>query len=152
MFGIVEDVLKKGLALDPSGVAGFVFTLSKPDNKEFIIELNTDNQLFEGVNADGVLLSSIGGSYSNTTIRIKQGKGQPIDRVTLKDTGEFYESFTVNITTSGIEIQANTIKDDDDLQDRWGGELLGLTDSSVDLLVERILDDFVDWLINELFE
>ena len=102
--------------------------------KDFILELNTQTQLYDqGVGSDG---NSIG-KYSNYTINIKKEKGQPTDRVTLKDTGEFYKSFRVRWIASGngmIQITANTMKEDTDLLVAWGKEILGLNEDSLSQL------------------
>lgn len=111
------------------------------ENKEFtdlIIELNTRKQLFEkGVDSTGRNLEDIGGFYSFETVEIKREKGQPTDRVTLNDTGDFYNSFRVFFNNSGFVITADTIKDTDNLIERWGADILGLTDESLSLLREK---------------
>lgn len=102
--------------------------------RELIVSLNTWDQLYEkGQNREGKLLSSIGGNYTITTMRISQDKGQPkrsIYHIDLFDTGEFYKSFHVELRGKDIAIIANTIKDDTDLIDDWGREIIGLTEEN----------------------
>lgn len=108
---------------------------------DFIIELNTKNQLFnKGVNANGVELQVIGGKYSEVTLALHPEKRQGI--IDLYDTGQFYESFKVYLDSqSDLTIEANTIKTDfdgsTDLIDRWGKEILGLNEESLSLLKPR---------------
>lgn len=102
------------------------------NNKSFtdlIIQLNTEDQLFnKGINSSGVNLERIGGYYSGKTVRIKKEKGQPVDRVTLKDTGAFYRSFEVFLDgQNNIGITAASVKDGTDILERWGENVLGLT-------------------------
>lgn len=109
--------------------------------KDLIIDLNTQKQLKErGINSMGQLLSSVGGKYSPVTIGISQAKGQPKKSeyiIDLHDTGEFYRSFRVIVSQGQIEITADTIKDDDDLIQDWGEDILGLTENNL-----QILQDF----------
>ncbi len=102
---------------------------------DYIIELNTQYQLYTlGINAKGERLDDIAGGYSPYTIEQKEKKGQPTDRVTLKDTGEFYASFRVKWLAAGdgaMQITANTIKDQTDLIKEWGKDILGLDDESL---------------------
>lgn len=48
--------------------------------------------------------------YAQRTIRVKIKKGQPTDRVTLKDTGKFYSSLYVNFDEGGFRILSNDEK------------------------------------------
>lgn len=108
------------------------------DIKDAIIYLNTEKQLYLGKNKLGQDLESIGGDYSPFTKDIKSAVGQPIDRVTLRDTGTFYESFEVHSFANYIEITANPFKDGVDLQQRWGFNIIGLNEENK------------TWLINEI--
>ena len=105
------------------------------DFMDFIIELNTKNQLYDkGVNSKGDSL----GEYSPMTKGIKQEEGQIYDHVTLNDTGAFYESFKVYLNGSNqFVISANVIKDTSDLITDWGKEILGLNEDSLKLLREK---------------
>lgn len=131
LFGRLRTVAKRASSLDYSKQMKKLF--SKVDVKDEIIRLNTQEQLFEkGENAEGVKLSQIGGEYSPTTVKIKTLKGQPVDRVTLKDRGDFYESFEVRAKSDSFEIVADTVKDTQDLRDRWSDEIIGLSSDSIE--------------------
>lgn len=53
--------------------------------QDFVINLNTQDQLYDqGINSVGIRLDSIAGGYARYTIQLKNRKGQPVDRVTLK--------------------------------------------------------------------
>jgi len=97
-----------------------VFT--KYDN--VIKETNTQEQLFnlgQDAKADSL------GSYAESTKRIKIRKRQPIDRVTLKDTGDFYDSITVTSTATEVIIETS-IEYAKWLVKRYGKEILGIQD------------------------
>ena len=108
-----------------------------PDFKALIIELNTIDQLYNhGIDSDGKKLMNERGlnAYSPKTVEIKKEKGQPTDRITLLDTGEFYASFKCKWVSDGdgeILITANTIKDETDLLVEWGQDILGLDEDSI---------------------
>jgi len=105
--------------------------------KDLIVEMNTQDQLYDkGINSQGQDLKSIGGDYSNVTKNIKSYFNQPYDRITLKDSGDFYRSFKVRVVNDTIIISADTIKDEDDLTQRWGTDILGLTQESQQKLIE----------------
>lgn len=101
------------------------------ENEGIIVEMNSEDQLFEqGIYRDGEKLDG----YSPYTIEIKGTKGQPTDRTTLRDTGDFHESFYIEFTASGFEIKARDPKTED-LKADWGVEILGLTDDNLQDLI-----------------
>jgi hypothetical protein len=108
-----------------------------------IVRLNSIEQLYnKGERADGVSL----GEYSPVTIQLKlNGQGdRRVDHVTLKDTGEFYGSMEVMPNEFGFEITADTIKENDDLIDKYGAQILGLSPENLDKLAEFITPYFVE--------
>ena len=125
-------------------------------NKEFtdlIIELNTRKQLFDkGIDSTGRTLESIGGGYSANTIEGtskylgKKDKGLPYDRITLYDSGEFYESFRVFYQSGNFVISADTIKDSTDLIREWGANILGLTDESLSLIRDKAKEIIIPYV------
>lgn len=103
--------------------------------KSNIVHYNTIDQLYnEGIDSDGRSL----GEYSPYTKEIKQKNGQPFDRITLKDTGAFYDSFKVIQTQDGLLIVANSIKEDTNLRDEFGNEIVGLTDENYNKTVKEM--------------
>lgn len=115
--------------------------------QKYILDLNREKQLFkDGINILGEKLRSdlarFGQVYSNNTINIKTEKGQPTNRVTLKDTGEFYSTFFLKTNPFDFTIEADTIKDGEDLQDRFP-DILGLAEENKNLLVIYIQDELI---------
>lgn len=143
-FGKISRLTRIILALDLDSTVYKI--TSKQKAKRLIIELNTNEQLFKGIDSTGRTLESIGGGYAPLTIEIKKSKGQPYDRVTLKDTGEFYESFDVRPFKGGFRIEADAIKEDDDLTMEWGEDIIGLTEESK----ERLVIHYRNAIIQEL--
>lgn len=114
------------------------------DNKSIqyqAIRLNRKVQLYEqGVGVDGRELRSVyaryGNVYANRTIAYKREKNQPINRVTLRDTGAFYQTFNTKLINGELFLTANTIKDGEDLQDKFG-QVVGLTTESKNELIKQ---------------
>lgn len=150
-LGRLDDMIENALNLETDKAINH--SVSKPPRQFFILELNRRRQLFfQGRDAEGKLLSSIGGKYSPFTLAEKEGN-RPVNSpslIDLFDTGAFYDSFKIVVQNDGFVIEANTIKGGDDLQDRWGSELLGLTDDSIDFLRPTIAPDVVEYTREEL--
>ena len=154
MFDAIRNIAYNAIDLDRDAI--FSAILGNKELQEYILDLNRNDQLFEkGINALGVRLDTIGGGYRPKTVKIKQGKGQPVDRVTLKDTGKFYDSFYITIGLHEFYIDADPYKQSydgeaDNLFERWGEDVLGLTDESIEKLGEFIKDELVPKVIELL--
>lgn len=113
-----------------------------------IIRLNTEDQLEE----DGI--DSLGrdlGDYSPYTKILKKLKGQRTDHITLKDTGDFYESFVAVVNNSEIIIDADGIKDDGtDLFRQYGNDIAGLTDENLQFIINEIRDGIIEYIYSIL--
>lgn len=104
------------------------------ENEAYIIDMNAENQLYEqGINNLGVNISDYM-PYSPYTIAIKEEKGQPTDRVTLRDEGDFESSFFVEAGNTQFEIKAADFKTED-LIKKYGRQILGLTDENIAKLI-----------------
>lgn len=144
------DMLERASRVDPTRV---FIQVSDGEILEFVKELNLD-QLRKGIDSNGVLLSEIGGEYADLTLELHPEKSR--FTVTLFDTGEFYESFTVRVSREGYIINSNPIKEDFGLQtnlfDRWGKDVEGLTAHSITLLVtEKLINKYVNYLKTQIF-
>lgn len=122
MFGQVKKVCKNIIKLQEGKILKDV--LRNTSLQQDIIDLNRDDQLYDkGIRADGQSL----GEYHAITIGKKIEKGQRYDHVTLKDTGEFYESFKIKNNENEIIITADAEKPDGNLAFIYGKQILGLT-------------------------
>jgi len=117
----------------------------EPAVQNFIIELNTEgqptSQLFEkGEDSKGLTL----GDYSPFTKQVKVEKGQRIDHITLKDTGDFYETFVVIPFLRGFRLRANPNKGEgDNLFDDFGEDIVGISEENLLILCEFIRPFFM---------
>jgi len=123
--------------------------------KTLVIRLNTEgettSQLYEeGEDSTGRKLEDIGGGYSPFTIEEKTRKGQPTDRVTLKDTGAFYLSFQVIPFKGGFRIIADPRKDDTNLFREWGKDIVGLNDENTQIVINFYKDAILEKINNRL--
>lgn len=100
----------------------------------FIIDANAEEQLFEqGINRLGVDIMDYR-PYTPLTIAIKKEKGQPTNRVTLRDEGDFHSSFYLEVGDEQFEIKASDFKTED-LIKKYGRQILGLTNENISELI-----------------
>ena len=126
--------------------------LSRKEFKDFIIELNTKDQLFDkNIDSKGVSLSTIGGDYSPLTLQLSDKKSA--SSINLFDTGDYYKSHTVTVSSlkaDFITIDSDPIKDEDNLFDRWGSDIVGLTEESLEKLSAKLLPELQILLLKEI--
>ncbi len=155
-WGRLTDLIKNGKGLTYSETLFFIF--SQDHIQLFAIELNTGSpnnneygQLFlHGIDVNGTPLNQIGGDYAPITKDIKQAEGLPIDRVTLYQEGDFYRSWDFIQQSDGFILRANSIKDGVDLRERWGNEIIGLTDESITRLNLEIIPEIINYILRAL--
>ena len=134
----MRKVLNQIIGLDLDQIA---LDIARTDTfKKLVISLNTEgtptSQLFElGEDSTGKKLSQIGGDYSPFTVQEKQRKGQPTDRITLKDTGDFYRTFDVIPFKGGFRIEADPQKEENNLEEEWGANIIGLNQQNIEIIV-----------------
>ena len=113
-------------------------------NRNILEDAITEDQLY-GKGEDGLGRSL--GEYSNftknfkTTIAGQLGRDTRIDHITLRDTGEFHESVKVKLTSKGILIDSQPQKEDTNLIDEFGEEILFVNDENLDGFIRPFLVD-----------
>lgn len=103
------------------------------ENIDAIIRLQID-QLDRGVTTEN---TSIQPPYAQSTIIAKIRKGQPTNRVTLKDTGDFYNSFTIEVNDDNFEIKP-TVFYAQFLLRRYS-QIIGLTEDNLKTVAETYI-------------
>jgi hypothetical protein len=144
-FDRVKKILDNAIALDENKIINQI--LSNKSFQEFIIDLNTRDQLFDkGINSLGVKLSDIGGDYAGLTLELSAAKGRPkksASSINLFDTGDYYKSHKIVLSKDSFEIVSDPIKDDSNLYDDWGKDIVGLTEENLqkvrDAVTEKII-------------
>lgn len=111
------------------------------DSSETILDANRD-QMFEGMDKNG---KEIIPEYKPMTIDIKKEKGQPTDRVTLKDTGEWHRSLFMKVEGGKVFIDSQHELTDELLAkyDRGAETILGIPKSKVTPINETIMTKFI---------
>lgn len=143
-MGKIDDLLKRVVKFNDELTSGRLVQKIIWDNEAYIIVMNAEEQLFEqGVNRLGVSIMDYA-PYSPVTIAIKEAKGQPTNRVTLRDEGDFESSFFLEVGDKQFEIKASDFKTED-LIKKYGRQILGLTDENIAILIwQYIYPDLMD--------
>lgn len=146
-FFCLMDIYKQLAKYAKLNFGDVIFAVLNQNNiKELIIELQQERLYERGTDSEGVSL----GDYSPYTVEIKREKGQRFDHITLNDTGDFYESFTVTVVKDGIVLNADPNKETTNLFSEYGINILGLDDFSFNIVREQILVEMYQYLINKL--
>ena len=129
------------------------YTLDTTPVKLFIAELNTDNQLGLGLDSTGEVFGLYKSfSYSS----FKQGlpgRNAPFGVVDLRLTGDYWDSFSVKIETNGdIDIDSDPVKGERNLIRIYGSGIEGLSDDSIRLLIENIIDEYAENTIKAILK
>lgn len=138
----IGDLMNRIKSLDEGKI--FVDVMSEGKVQQYVVKLNTDQMKVDFMNSEGVLLSDIGGEYSDFTMQVGGKKSK--QSVDLYDTGEFHESFRIErVTASGFEINSDPVKDDGtNLLVEWGKEIEGLTFESLEKTSNFIVTYYVE--------
>lgn len=120
------DALAAGLKSLPQVLTATVGEVVRA-NGHVLEDANTA-QLAEGLDADN---RDITPEYAPLTVEIKQVKGQPTDRVTLRDTGDFYAGIVAQVRGEAVEMVGTDPKTQQ-LQQDYGNAIIGLSDAAVD--------------------
>lgn len=117
------------------------------ENEAEVIRLNVDEQLFEGINADG---QEIRPPYTEGYERFKRQRGLRSDRVTLRLTGEFHASWLVIYGPDAFQLDADDRKKVW-LERKYTRKIYGLTPANLVRFIDHIRPDFITTAQNQLF-
>lgn len=126
----IIDLKSRVVTFNEGLVSGMYIQRIITDNEAYIVDMNAEIQLYEeGVNRLGVSIMDYA-PYRPLTIAIKEEKGQPTNRVTLRNTGDFESSFYIEVGDRQFEIKASDWKTEA-LIKKYGRQILGLTDENI---------------------
>lgn len=124
------------------------------NNERFIVDMNAQ-QMYAGEKATG---KPIKPPYAPATIRYKQKKGQPTNRVTLRDTGDFhfkhlkviarYNDFVIDTSLSGNRPYGFLMQG----PRSYGEDILGLQDKNMRKLYDQKLKKPIENLFKKLIK
>ena len=111
------------------------------DNSKLILDENR-SQLFDGLDKDG---KEIVPEYTPTTVSIKREKGQPTDRVTLRDTGDWQDAMFLEVKGNEILTDSSDWKTDELLKkyDRNMNTILGIPETSKTKINSTLMDRLI---------
>lgn len=146
---IIDDLRNRVNALNDGLTSGRLLSSIIEQNEAYICDMNAQEQLYErGENRLGVSIMDYQ-PYSPVTIEIKKAKGQPYNRVTLRDEGDFEASFFLQVGSDSFEIKASDFKAEH-LVKRYGHQILGLSDENKLILIwQYIYPDLLE-KVNEI--
>lgn len=106
-------------------------------------KLNTE-QMYEGRLSTG---ESITPPYAASTVAIKRRKGQPTDRVTLRDTRRFHEAYRLQVIGSDL-IEDSDVSYSDYLTKKYTPQIWGLDDENHEIYVNEDMGPVLKKLIS----
>lgn len=117
-------------------------------HKDILISYNANEQLYLfGETSTGIPIKTFA-PYKPKTIAIKRMKAQPVDRVTLKDTGAFHSSFDILFDDEQMAVVANDPKTEK-LTFKYGNDILGISNRNLDEYVHQYFLNALMTLIKE---
>ena len=112
------------------------------ENESAVIGLNIYTQLYdEGIRSDG---RPVVPKYKPLTIQIKLENNQPTDRVTLRDTGNFHESFMIVFEEDSFYITSADSKTTI-VTHKYGKKIFGLTDENLASIIKQYVAPLVEY-------
>lgn len=112
--------------------------------KDYIIELQID-QLWEGRRSDDSIITPL---YKELTVKIKKEKGQPVDRVTLKDTGSFYDKIFVKPEKGESILIESEDNKNEKIVKKYGEKIFGINKyNTIDVGIkinEKLIELFIE--------
>lgn len=107
-------------------------------NEDVIIEMIIQDQLYDhGIEGRGIEIASYL-PYAASTVKRKIRKGQPTNRVTLKDSGDFYKSLHVEFDEDGFYVTSSDDKSKY-LLDRYGKTIFRLSNENFNRLLREYI-------------
>jgi hypothetical protein len=140
----LEEILEKVVAMDFEAIVNDTFNDKEVNDR--IIELNQEQLFIKGTDSEGYGL----GTYAPITKQIKEAQGLPSEYITLYDTGEFYESMKVFAKDRNIEFDAEGQKEDTNLFEEYGENILGPDEESHEEINEIIIPIIQEKFLDEI--
>lgn len=122
----------------------FKLVLDNKTIKDLVKFLNTRKQLGEEH------VDSLGNElFNQLTQRTFYADSDPLGRggqpYELRRTGDFWDSFTIAVGSGQIVIVSNPFKRNANLFEVYGPDIEGLTDDSLQDLINEALNQYIDW-------
>jgi hypothetical protein len=138
------EALAAGLKALPKQLARTVDEVVRDNATEF--ELDNIEQLEAGRDATGQRIEP---PYTGTTRELKKQKGQPSDRVTLKDRGDFYRGIVAQVRNEQVE-NVGTDEKTAALEEKYGPDIIGVAEPAVEAFRQELLLPELQYQTNRL--
>lgn len=122
-----------------------LITLSIEDTAAEFGKLNTE-QMYQGQLNNG---DAIQPAYAANTIAIKKRKGQPYDRVTLRDTGEFHRAFRLQVIGDEL-VEDSDVEYSPSLEKKYSPAIWGLNDENFETYIDDDLTPLIKEKVSEI--
>ena len=115
--------------------------------KTEILDYIREKQLFEkGIDGKGNKLLE----YKPFTVAIKRQKGQPTNRTTLEDTGNFYRGFDLIFTDQDAIGVFSRDKKTPELIEKYGEDLFTFTSENIKEINSNIFEEnLIKWILTQ---
>lgn len=141
---LLTDLIDRIRAFE-ANLFSFIENAIKSD-EAYILDMNTFRLNDEGKDRFD---KPIEPPYTAFTVSIKTQKGQPTNRVTLKDEGDFHASFVIQYIDEGFKIWATDWKTKK-LVEAYGDTIFGLTDANLQEVIDTAIKPYLLKEINQL--
>nr|DAD77816.1 MAG TPA: hypothetical protein [Myoviridae sp. ctlRg1] len=116
-------------------------------NEHIICDMIAD-QMYSGYDGRG---KKIEPEYTPFTVSIKRQKGQPTDRVTLRDTGDFHSSLRVEFDEGGFYVTSDDSKAAE-LLEKYGTNIFRLSNQNLTILIREYIRPVFAEKLKELLQ
>lgn len=135
---VLGDLMERTLYISHREVWFYVF--QDMPFKQKVLDWIRIDQLFEQGTDE---LGNVIGYYSIITEMVYNPEKVAGTPYTLKDSGDFYKSFYIEVLNDGIIINADGVKPDGtNLLEKYGNGIIGLDEESKRKLIEEIKDRY----------
>jgi len=109
--------------------------------KKQIIRTVQERLRTKGTNSDNEVI----GLYSLATEFISKGKKEHGTHFTFFDTGDFYASMFVVVFVDAFIVEADAKKDDDNLFEKYGENIISLTDEELEIVKRNLKNHYITY-------
>lgn len=132
------DLLELATKIDSRDA--WMFAWSDAEFRDMVLDIVRKRLFTEGTDKDGDVI----GYYSPVTEMVNPSKetGTPY---TLKDTGEFFHSLFIEYNQNEVITDGNGDKGDDNLFEKYGSGIIGLTTDNLAEVKEMVKDKYINY-------
>lgn len=135
------DLQIKRAIISLNEVVAWVKTFDSTTKEQILNWIRKDQLFNKGVDKFGEVI----GFYSLSTEFISGGKKKFNTHYTLFDSGDFYRSMFISVGLEAIKIDADAQKGNENLFDKFGTGIIGLTDENFEKLKNIFQESYIKY-------